>query len=86
MWQERVKVSVTEHQAFTVVKTASLLLSCAVCQHDKPCFPLFWRKEKKFLNGNKSNVILQFQIATASSIFIFNELLTFHQNMSAVSS
>lgn len=29
------------------MKTVSHLLSCAVCKHDKPCFPLFWRKENQ---------------------------------------
>lgn len=66
------------------METASLLLNCAVCQHDKP--HNFGEKKKKKLNGNKSNVILQFPIATVSNIFVFNELLTLHQNTNAVNS
>lgn len=40
--------------------------------------------KKKKKNGNKCNVILQFQSVTVPNIFIFNELLTLHQNMNAV--
>lgn len=44
----------------------------------------FGEKRKKNWSGNKSNVILQFQVVTVPNIFIFNELLTLHEHMSAV--
>lgn len=39
------------------------------------------QKKKKKWNGNKSNVILQFQTVAVPNI---SELLTLHQNMNAV--
>lgn len=35
------------------METVSYLLNCAVCMHDSPHFPLFWRKEKE--SGKESN-------------------------------